>query len=86
MVKDCPPEVVASKEVLMRMSLSLEVNAIELARVTAPVQLCTPLVFILAAIVVGPVTVKPAIRDVPPSAPLNVTLPELALPVVAVKV
>ena len=40
----------------------------------------------LVEIVVGPVTVKPVMSDVPPTTPLKVTLPPVADPVVTVKV
>ena len=39
---------------------------------------------IFAAMVVGPVTVKPVMSELPPTTPLNVTLPAVADPVVAV--
>ena len=39
----------------------------------------------LAAIVLGPVTVNPVINDVPPITPLKVILPAVAEPVVSVK-
>ena len=38
MVKDCPPTVVASRDVLILMLLSFELRVTLLARVTAPVQ------------------------------------------------
>ena len=44
------------------------------------------MVLILALIEVGPVTVKPLGKDVAPTRPLNVTLPAVAEPVVAVSV
>ena len=45
---------------------------------------CSPLVLIFAAIVVGPVTVNALSNDVPPTTPPILTLPPVALPVVAV--
>lgn len=84
-VRDWPPTVVASNEVLIRISLPFDVKARLFAKVMAPVQLCAPLVLMFAPIVVGPVTVKLLISEVPPIIPLNITLPSAALPVVAVK-
>ncbi len=40
----------------------------------------------LAARLVGPVTVKPVNSEIPPTMPLKLTLPPVAEPVVAVKV
>lgn len=85
-VKDWPPTVDASKEVLMLILLSVELRVMLLAKLTAPVQLWAPLVLILADKDVGPVTVRLNKGEVAPTMPTNATLPPVAEPVVTVRV